>query len=135
MTDRVITVKIRGEIAGFKRAMTDARQETAKTAAQFDRDGKKIESTSGRQVRSAEVNRQAWTTAGTAMVAFGAAGVLAIGYAAKAAIEWETAWTGVLKTVDGTAEQMSNLESQLREMTKTLPVTHAQVAAVAEAAG
>lgn len=60
---------------------------------------------------------------------------LAAGAAVKAAVDWESAWAGVTKTVDGSAEQMSALQQELRDMAKELPATHQEIAAVAEAAG
>lgn len=62
---------------------------------------------------------------------------LAGGFAlsAKAAIDWESAFTGVEKTVEGSSQTLSMLEGDLREMAKTLPATHKEIAAVAEAAG
>jgi len=64
---------------------------------------------------------------------------LAIGgalvYAGKAAVDWESQWAGVEKTVDGTATQMAALEDQLRGMARTMPESHQEIAAVAEAAG
>lgn len=60
---------------------------------------------------------------------------IGLGAAAKAAIDWESAWAGVTKTTDGTAAQMAVLEGQLRNMAKSLPATHQEIAAVAEAAG
>lgn len=64
------------------------------------------------------------------------AGMLAgAGLAAKAAMDWESAWTGVQKTVDGTDAEMASLEQGLRDMAKSLPATHQEIAAVAEAAG
>lgn len=56
-------------------------------------------------------------------------------FAGKAAMDWESAWAGVTKTVDGSASQMATLEGQLRDLAKTLPATHQEIAAVAEAAG
>ncbi len=90
--------------------MGEVAQTTDKTSSAFDKHGKKIETTSGRIVRSAEVNRDAWDKAGRSLTAFGAVGVAALGFAAKAAVDWEDAWTGVLKTVDGSAEQYAALE-------------------------
>lgn len=58
-----------------------------------------------------------------------------LGLAAKAAIDWESAWAGVTKTVDGTNQQLTELEDGLRQMATELPATHAEIAAVAEAAG
>jgi TP901 family phage tail tape measure protein len=41
----------------------------------------------------------------------------------------------VQKTTSGTAAQMDELEGQLRDLTKILPASHEEIAAVAEAAG
>lgn len=70
-----------------------------------------------------------------AALGLGAGMLAASGLAAKAAIDWESAWTGVLKTVDGTDAELATLEAGLRDMAKTLPATHSEIAAVAEAAG
>lgn len=53
----------------------------------------------------------------------------------KAALDWESSWAGVSKTVDGSAAEMQELEDQLRGLARTLPATHDEIAAVAEAAG
>lgn len=69
---------------------------------------------------------------------FTAVGLLAaagLGLAAKAASDWESAWTGVTKTVDGSAAELAQLEQELRGLAKTLPATHEEIAGVAEAAG
>ncbi|MGN8245233.1 phage tail tape measure protein [Cellulomonas soli] len=58
-----------------------------------------------------------------------------LGLSAKSAIDWESAWAGVTKTVDGSPEQMAALEESLRGLATTLPATHEEIAAVAEAAG
>lgn len=73
--------------------------------------------------------------AGQAMVGFGTVTVAALGATAKAAMDWESAWAGVTKTVDGTPEQMAEVEAGLRNLARTLPSTHQEIAAVAEAAG
>lgn len=78
---------------------------------------------------------QATQTAGTALTAFGATTVAALGASAKAAMDWESAWAGVTKTVDGSPAQMAELEGGLRNLAKTLPSTHDEIAGVAEAAG
>ncbi len=73
--------------------------------------------------------------AGQALVGFGTVTVAALGATAKAAMDWESAWAGVTKTVDGTPEQMAEVEAGLRNLARTLPSTHQEIAAVAEAAG
>ncbi len=51
----------------------------------------------------------------------------------KAAIDWDTAFTGVEKTVSGI--DLGHLEGELRGLARSLPQTHAEIAGVAEAAG
>ncbi|MBM7480117.1 phage tail tape measure protein [Oerskovia jenensis] len=89
----------------------------------------------GRMVQSATRNQQAWDRAGTTLTAFGAVTTVALGATVKAAMDWESAWTGVLKTADGSGAQLAALESDLRNLATTLPATHQEIAAVAEAAG
>lgn len=65
----------------------------------------------------------------------GLAAVAGLGMAAKAAMDWESAWAGVTKTVNGTDTELAALESGLRDLTKVLPASHTEIAGVAEAAG
>ena len=55
--------------------------------------------------------------------------------ATKAAIDWETSFANVRKTVKGTAEELKNLETGLREMSQKLPMSAAGLASIAEEAG
>lgn len=62
--------------------------------------------------------------------------IIGIGVAAsKSAIEFESAFTGVEKTVDGTTEQMDALKDGIRNMAKEIPASTTEIAGVAEAAG
>ncbi len=62
--------------------------------------------------------------------------LVAIGTAAvKSQIDWESAFAGVKKTVDGTTEQIAALEQGIKDMSKELPSSAEEIAAVAEAAG
>lgn len=72
---------------------------------------------------------------GGTMTKVGTLGAAALGGLAWAAMDWESAWAGVTKTVDGSNEQMGRLEAGLRAMSKELPASHTEIAAVAEAAG
>lgn len=72
---------------------------------------------------------------GRGLTAVGLLAAAGLGLAAKAASDWESAWAGVTKTVDGSPEQMAALESELRNLANTLPATHEEIAGVAEAAG
>ena len=70
-----------------------------------------------------------------------AAGVatLAIGAATAASIavgtEFESAFAGVKKTVDATAEEYEELRQDILEMTRTIPSSAAEIATVMEIAG
>lgn len=135
MSVRSTTVRMRAEVSDFKRQFDSATQSVDKASAALDKNGQKIQTSSARLVRSAEVNREAWQSTGTAITAFGVAGAAALTLSAKAAIEWESAWAGVLKTVDGTPEQLDALEGSLRAMALELPASATTIAGVAEAAG
>ena len=131
------------------RTVTDSQKASAKATDQATEANKK-HGTSGKESakgsdESAEASKKdaeykarqkdAAKEAGGALLAFGATSVAALGAATKAAMDWESAWAGVSKTVNGTPEQMAQLESGLRGMAKELPATHTEIAGVAEAAG
>lgn len=82
-----------------------------------------------------ETGRAASKAIGTSMLGAGAAITAITALSIKSAIDWESAWTGVTKTVDGTPEQLAQVEDGLRGLAKELPSTHTELAAVAEAAG
>jgi TP901 family phage tail tape measure protein len=53
----------------------------------------------------------------------------------SASIEFESALTGVYKTVDGTDEQLQAIADAIKEMALGIPASTTEIAAVAEAAG
>jgi len=53
----------------------------------------------------------------------------------KASMDYESAFAGVRKTVDATEEEFARLSDGIREMTKVLPASATEIAAVAENAG
>ncbi|MBD5829608.1 phage tail tape measure protein [Janibacter melonis] len=85
--------------------------------------------------RSTEQQRQAWDQMGNTALVAGGAIAGGLGLATREAINWESAWAGVTKTTNGSTTEMAELEGQLRGLTKVLPVTHEEIAGVAEAAG
>lgn len=60
-------------------------------------------------------------------------GLSAIGV--KTAIDFESAFAGVEKTVDGTEEQMNELREGIKKMSTELPSTTTEISQVAESAG
>lgn len=119
---RDLTIGIESELddRGFKSATT--------SASVFERELAKLER------RQQQVDKAAQRV-GRGLVLFGGAVAAGLALATKAAIDWETAWAGVTKTVEGSPEQLAALEEELRGLAKTLPATHAEIAGVAEAAG
>lgn len=57
------------------------------------------------------------------------------GVAVKSAIDYETAFAGVRKTVDATEGEYKKMSLAIREASKTMPASAADIARVAEAAG
>ncbi|ACZ29561.1 phage tail tape measure protein, TP901 family [Xylanimonas cellulosilytica DSM 15894] len=88
----------------------------------------------GKLTSTLDNNREAFNRAGTALAAFGAVTTATVGATVAAAVQWESAWTGVTKTLPDDAD-LKATEDGLRSLAKTLPATHQEIAAVAEAAG
>lgn len=57
------------------------------------------------------------------------------GVAANSAVQFESAFAGVRKTIDATEEEFAELEKGIRNMAKEIPASATEIAAVAEAAG
>lgn len=67
---------------------------------------------------------------------YAAVGAIAGGVAvSKAAMDYETAFTGVRKTLDGTPEQLEAVNSEIRQMAKEIPVSAAGLADIAAVGG
>ncbi len=70
-----------------------------------------------------------------AAAAIGAAAVAAGTAIAKIGADFESAFAGVIKTVDATDEQLAKLREGILDMSTVLPASAAEIAGVAEAAG
>lgn len=97
-------------------------------------DGKKVNGLADGLARLDKVSPSLDRMSGT-LLGIGAAATVGLVAVGKAAIDWESQWAGVTKTVDGTAGQLNDLQGELRDMAKSMPATHDQIASVAEAAG
>lgn len=121
MADREIRVRLAAEIQSYQQGLRTA----AGATAEFGKEITGLQSNAA--VNLEKVGRGAMIMSGVM-----AAG---LGLALKSAVDWESAWAGVLKTVDGTDEELSSLEAGLRSLAQELPASHTEIAAVAEAAG
>jgi hypothetical protein len=73
--------------------------------------------------------------AGSAMVAIGAAPTLALVGATKAAIDFESSFAGVKKTVDLTNEEFNDLSNRFRDISKRTPLAINDLNKIGEIAG
>lgn len=100
--------------------------------SEFERAMKKSDSALGK-------TGAALTTFAKVGVAGAVAGVGALGAgmaaSLKSAISFESAFTGVIKTVDATDEQLAGLRKGILDMSNELPASASNIASVAEAAG
>lgn len=113
-----LVVRITGDIDDIERKL----DRTTKAASSF---GDQMES-AGRKMSSA--GRDMTTGLTVPLVALG-------GFALKTAIDFESAFAGVKKTIDGTDAEFAQLEQGIRNMAKVLPASAVEIAGVAEAAG
>jgi TP901 family phage tail tape measure protein len=121
VADRSVKVRLSMDTYDYLRKMQEA--------------GKVGEDSMRKIEKSAMSTDQAIDQVGSTAGKMSLATAAGMGMTIKAATDWETAWTGVSKTVDGTAAEMAALEDGLRGLAREMPVTHAEIAATAEAAG
>lgn len=124
MTDRTTKVSLMAEVGGYIAGMQQANRSTK----DLDKAGQEAAETARKQ-------REVYDFMGKSLIAAGTMAIASAVYATKAAIDWETAWIGVEKVIDGTPAQIAAVEDELRALTRILPASHDEIAAVAEAAG
>ena len=138
MADRRVKVGLELEASNFEAGAKRAKRAAEDVASATEKIGKQTEGASSgisRLSDSIRSNSADLEQVGGTLAGVGAGLTAAAGASAKAAMDWETAFTGVKKTVDDTTEGYAQLEDELRGLATTLPTTHQEVAAVAEAAG
>lgn len=124
MAERVVAVSLTAQVNNYIQGMENARKATDKAK------GSAVDAAA-----AYEQQNQAMSTVGAGLAAAGAVAITATALAVRAAVDWQSAWAGVTKTVDGTPEQLAAVEQGLRDLTGVLPAAHAEIASVAEAAG
>lgn len=85
-------------------------------------------------LKKAEITR-AVTAAGKSVVALGVVAAGALTVSAKAAINFESSFAGVKKTVEATDEEFAKLAQNFRDLAKTKPVDVNELNKIAELAG
>lgn len=135
MADRSIKVTLRANVADFTAQMKNASSSLEAVVKAADKTGTVATTRMGRLAQSAQLQRGEWEKAGSALTKFGLVTTGALAGSIKAAVDWESAFAGVRKTVDGTPADLARIESGLRAMTGQVSASHGEIAAVAEAAG
>jgi len=120
MGNRTTKVTLTAQVQGYVEGMQKAARATRET---------------GSETEKLAQQREAMETMGRTMMVAGGAMAAGLILSTKAAIDWDSAWAGVTKTVDGSPEQLAAVEKGLRDLTGILPASHTEIAAVAEAAG
>lgn len=129
---RVAIAKNEAEQAKLKAQLDAVSKQLAIQSSAWTQFGQKCEA-AGKKLKAigdelTKVGQKMTTRVSAPIVAAGTA-------AAKAAIDFETAFTGVAKTVEGTDAELAQLSDEIRQMAKEIPSTTTEISAVAEAAG
>lgn len=122
MADRSVSVVLKANVSAYQRAMAQA-----------------TGSTVGLQSATTGTSKAAERMGGVMQGAKVLGGVYALkkGFdaTAGATIEWESAFAGVTKTVEGSPRQLAEIETGLRGLSKQIPVGTTELAGLSEAAG
>lgn len=120
------------ELSGFRTQLGNANTLLNSNAARLSAAGDAMQKYAQHVKEATEWQRELGNllTLGVTMPIVGA-----FGYAAKEAISFEDAFAGVEKTVDGSEEDLAQLESQLVEMSHNIPVTAEELSNIAQSAG
>lgn len=118
----------------------EARKSTDGCSASIDEYGKKVKEAGKGSENWGEQTANAANAIATVMAASGIKEGIdkitaAIKDSTEAAIEFESAITGVFKTVDGTDDQLQAISDGILEMSYRIPSTTTEIAGVAESAG
>lgn len=124
----------RGERAmeRYRRSVEDANSAMMRLEQELQRDiDKTLAEVEARSARAAESAQQL----GAGMMVAGGAIAVGLGLAGRAAMQWESDWAGVTKTVEGSDAQMQALEDSLRGLALQIPATQSELAQIAASAG
>lgn len=137
--DAQVTMDLKTKYENAEAVLNNMKSSLEKTNKQLDEHAEKAEKAAKKLKdfgTDAEFVGEKMQSAGDKMTKYLTVGILGAGAAAsKAAIDYEDAFAGVVKTVDGTEEQLGKLNEQILDMSTNLPASATEIAGVAEAAG
>lgn len=115
--------------------LTEEQQRLREEQEQLNKAQKIIQEISEEHNRAKEKVKEQAVEVGKLVGVYAAAGAAVYKGAIEPAIEFESAYTGVLKTVDGTPEQLQQIKDEILELSTVTPTAATEIAAVAESAG
>ncbi|MCM1165680.1 MAG: phage tail tape measure protein [Ruminococcus sp.] len=115
--------------------LTEEEQRLREEQGQQDNALKIIQKIGEEHERAKQKVKEQAVEVGKLVGVYAAAGAAIYKSAIEPAIEFESAYTGVLKTVDGTPEQLQQIKNEILELSAVTPTSAAGIAEVAEAAG
>lgn len=124
---------INGELKNNSKYMDEAKNSVDGAATSIDKYGKEVKTASDKNTKAVSDMAQALAAAG--VVASIKAITEALMESIKASMEWESAFAGVIKTVDGTDAQLANIADGIKEMSLNIPASTTEIAKIAETAG
>ncbi len=132
--------KVNNAIKDHTKYLDEATNSTNGTATSIDKYGKEVKTASSETEEFGTTGKEAFDKLASALIAAGLIKsakelVDIFKQAAEASIEFETAITGVYKTVEGTNEQLAAVTDEIKRMATEIPLTTTELAAIAEAAG
>ena len=133
--DKKLRVIVSSEIGSFMKDMDRVSAKAKETAKKTEDAGTQSQSGIGRLADVANRHEEAWGQVSNTMVGAGTLITGGLALSGKAAMDWQSQFAGVRKTIDDTEEGYAELSDGLRDLAKELPSTHAEIAGVAEAAG
>lgn len=133
------TVESKAKITEYKTEINNTKTEVIKLSGELSTAESRLVTCGA----AAQKAGDKWQSAGDKIGKVGSALTLGVttpilavgGYAVKSAIDFESAFTGVTKTVDGTTQQLKALEKGIIDMSTEIPSSTTEISAVAEAAG
>ncbi|MDU1413439.1 MAG: phage tail tape measure protein [Clostridium sp.] len=117
-------VKLQGELKNTNKAIQENSNHFLKASEDFKKAGDKLEKMGGRI-----------SDIGGNLMKLSAPIVGVSALAVKSAMDFESAFTGVVKTVDATPAELAKIKDGILEMSKHMPQSASAIAEVAESAG
>lgn len=132
--------KLGDELDKTQKYIAEAESSTDGMATSIDRYGNEVKQAGAATQEFSQVSQQSINALADVLIASGIQQtyrelVNSISSCIKASIEFESAITGVYKTVSGTEKQLQNITDGIKKMSLELPMTTSGLSEIAEAAG